>query len=203
MDRKKTWMYIAIGAIILSVISLFLPVIVYQNSMGRVYSFNIVTIVTRSSDFIDYVLSDNDGSFAGNIHSSAILSLLSMTSDDVLPKLLLAIVALISVGAIVASFLGIRSMSKQYESAWPFRLTVTGLALTAIPALAILFLALLSRGYFSNPIRLGTYVFITPLAMVAAIVTVTGRHKLSLKEKQIQLEARQYLRPAGDLVDDD
>lgn len=200
MDRKKAWMYIAVGAIILSVISLFLPVIVYRNSSGTVYSFNIVRIITRSSDFIDYVLSDNDGSFASGVHSSALISLLSMTSDDLLPRLLLILMALISVGAIVAAFLGIRSMSRQYESAWPFRLTVTGLVLTAIPALAILFLALLSRGCFHSPIRLGTYVFITPLAMVAAIVTVTGRHRLTLRERQLQLEASRYLRPAGDLL---
>lgn len=201
MNKKKTWMYIAIGAIILSVVSLFLPVITYQNSNGNVYSFNILKVIFNGSDFIDYVLMDNDGSFAAKVNNPALVSLLSMSSNDALPKLLIALVAIIGVGAIVASFLGIRSMSKQYESAWPFRLTIIGLVLTAIPALAILILTLISKGYFANTIRLGAYVFITPLAMIAAIITVTNRHKMSLQEKQIQEEAKQYLRPAGDLID--
>lgn len=201
MNKKKTWMYIAIGAIILSVVSLFLPVITYQNSNGNVYSFNILKVIFNGSDFIDYVLMDNDGSFAAKVNNPALVSLLSMPSNDALPKLLIALVAIIGVGAIIASFLGIRSMSKQYESAWPFRLTIIGLVLTAIPALAILILTLISKGYFANTIRLGAYVFITPLAMIAAIITVTNRHKMSLQEKQIQEEAKQYLRPAGDLID--
>lgn len=201
MNKKKTWMYIAIGAIILSVVSLFLPVITYQNSNGNVYSFNILKVIFNGSDFIDYVLMDNDGSFAAKVNNPALVSLLSMSSNDALPKLLIALVAIIGVGAIIASFLGIRSMSKQYESAWPFRLTIIGLVLTAIPALAILIVTLISKGYFANTIRLGAYVFITPLAMIAAIITVTNRHKMSLQEKQIQEEAKQYLRPAGDLID--
>lgn len=201
MDRKKTWMYIAVGAIILSMISLFLPVITYQNSNGNVYSFNILKVIFNGSDFINYVLMDNDGSFAAKINSPTLISLLSMSSYDMLPKFLIALVAIIGVGAIVASFSGIRSMSKQYESAWPFRLTIIGLVLTAIPALTILILAFISKDYFANTIQLGTYVFITPLAMIVAIITVTNRHKMSLQEKQIQEEAKQYLRPAGDIID--
>ena len=114
MNKKKTWMYIAIGAIILSVVSLFLPVITYQNSNGNVYSFNILGVITKGSDFIDYILMDNDGSFVERINSPALVSLLSMSSDDALPKVLIALVAIIGITAIVASFLGIRSMSKQY-----------------------------------------------------------------------------------------
>ncbi len=201
MNKKKTWMYIAIGAIVLSVVSLFLPVITYQNSNGNTYSFNILKVITNGADFIDYVLLDNDGSFAASLNNPALVSLLSMSSNEALPKFLIALVAIIGVGAIVASFLGIRSMSKQYESAWPFRLTIIGLVLTAIPALAILILTMISKDYFTNTIQLGAYVFITPLAMIAAIITVTNRHKLSLEEKKIQEEARKYLRPAGDLID--
>lgn len=201
MDKKKTWMYIAVAAIVLSVVSLFLPVITYQNSNGNVYSFSLVDIITKGSDFIDYVLMDNDGSFAAKVNTPVLSSLLYMSSDETLPKLLIAIIGIIGVGAIAASALGIRSMSKQYESAWPFRLTITGLILNAIPAVAIIILTLISRNYFTNDIKLGAYVFFTPLAMIAAIITVTNRHRITLEEKQIQEEAKQYLRPAGDLVD--
>jgi hypothetical protein len=76
MNKKKTWMYIAIGAIILSVVSLFLPVITYQNSNGNVYSFNILKVIFNGSDFIDYVLMDNDGSFAAKVNNPALVSLL-------------------------------------------------------------------------------------------------------------------------------
>lgn len=201
MDKKKTWMYIAIGAIILSVVSLFLPVITYQNSNGNVYSFNIVKVIAKGSDFIDYVLMDNDGSFAAKVNSPALSSLLAMSSDNALPKVLIALVAIIGIAAIVASFLGIRNMSKQYESAWPFRLTILGLVLTAIPALAILILTLISKDYFSNTIKLGAYVFVTPIAMIVAIITVNNRHKISQEQKRIQEEAKKYLHPAGDLID--
>ena len=199
--NKKTWIYIAVGAIILSMVSLFLPVITYQNSNGNVYSFNILRVITKGSDFIDYVLMDNDGSFADKVNNPALVSLLSMSSDDALPKVLIALVAIMGVVAIVASFLGIRSMSTQYESAWPFRLTILGLILTAIPAFAILILTLISKDYFTNTIQLGVYVFITPIAMIVAIITVTNRHKITQEQKRIQEEAKKYLHPAGDLVD--
>lgn len=201
MNKKKTWMYIAIGAIVLSVISLILPIIRYQSSNGRLYSYNLFGFIARGGEFIDEVLKNNDGTFVESINNPALVNLLNMSSGDVLPRFLITMIAIIGVGAIVASFLGIRSMSKQYESPWPFRLTIIGLVLTAIPALTILILTLISINYLSGTIRLGTYVFITPLAMIAAIITVTNRHKMSIEEKRIQEEAKQYLHPAGDLVD--
>lgn len=45
---------------------------------------------------------------------------------------LIIFICVIGVAAIVMAFVGIKSMTKQYESVWPFRLTISGLVGTAI-----------------------------------------------------------------------
>ncbi|MBQ1377731.1 MAG: hypothetical protein IIY77_07145 [Lachnospiraceae bacterium] len=123
----------------------------------------------------------------------------SLTAEDFLPSFLTILITAVAVLAIVISIIGIFSMSKQYESNWPFTLTLIGLIGTAIPAVVLLIIYLISKKYFNEAISVGAYVFITPLAMIAAIITVTNRHRLSLQERRIQEEARRYLIPAGDL----
>ena len=191
-------MYISFSALFLSVVSLFLPIITYKNSNGKTYSYNVFRLF-RGSDFIRNVLSDDNGAFMRNGKNPILKYFTSLTAEDFLPSFLTILITAVAVLAIVISIIGIFSMSKQYESNWPFTLTLIGLIGTAIPAVVLLIIYLISKKYFNEAISVGAYVFITPLAMIAAIITVTNRHRLSLKERRIQEEARRYLIPAGDL----
>ena len=198
MEKKKGWMIVSVGAIILGIVSLFLPVITYRNSNGTTYSYNVVKML-NASDFLNNVMSDNSGKVFQKSDSTIVSYFSSLNADDFLPTFLTVTITIVGVIAIILSFIGIRSMSKQYESAWPFRLTIIGLIGTAIPAIALLIILAVSKKYLNSGIGMGAYVYITPLAMIAAIITVTNRHRLSVDEQRAQVEARQYLYPAGDL----
>lgn len=187
--KNKNWMLISIGALLLSVASLFLPVINYVanrgDDMGIRYSFNIINLLDGES-FIEHVLSEYTGSFLFGISAG-------------LSNLIIGLLCLIGLAAIVCSFIGLKSMSKQYESSWPFRLTLAGILFTAIPAIALLAVVLMSGNQFRGNISAGAYAYVTPIAMVVSYITVTKRHKLTQEERRIQQAASQYIKPAGDL----
>ena len=90
-------------------------------------------------------------------------------------------------------------MTKQYESEKPFRLAISGLIGTAIPSIVLLVLYLYSKNQYAGTMHLGAYIIITPIAMVLACMTVTSRHRLTQEEAKLEQEAKQYIRPAGDL----
>lgn len=194
MNKKKGWLYIALGALILSIVSLFLPVITYHSSDGNTYTYNVIKLF-NAEDFLQNVLADT--------HTSSATGLMSLfdkhSYSDALPQFLTVLIVLISILAIVVAFVGIISMSKQYESATPFRLAVLGLIGSAIPAVALLLMAILTRNYFYEPVKLGVYPIITPIAMIIAIIAVNSRHKLSKEQQELVRAASAYLKPAGDL----
>ena len=109
------------------------------------------------------------------------------------------IICLIGVLAVVCAFVGIKSMEKQYESAWPFRLAIAGLIGTAIPSVSLLIFWLVSFNHFMGKMSIGAYIFVTPIAMIIACINVTNKHRLTQEELAIQREASKYIRPAGDL----
>lgn len=189
IEKNKNWMLISIGALALSLLSLFLPVIRYTanyaDDAGVEYEFNIVKLLDGES-FIEQVLGEYRGSF---------LYGMSETTANTIIVLLCAV----GVAAIVLSYVGLKSMAKQYESAWPFRLTLAGIICTVIPAAVILVAVLMSGDEFYGTMRVGVYSCITPIAMLISCITVTKRHKLTQEELRIQKAASAYIRPAGDL----
>lgn len=186
MDKKQTWMYTSIGAIILSVASLLLPVLSYKNShSGTAEGYNIIRLI-NNSELIKSMFTEYRGDFFRNISYDTV-------------SVCMLLLCLIGVAAIVLAFVGIKSMTKQYESAAPFYLAISGLIGTAIPSVALLILYLVSKNQYAGTMSLGAYIVITPVAMVFACLTVTKRHRLSREEAAIQAEAQKYIRPAGDL----
>lgn len=189
IEKNKNWMFISIGALILSLLSLLLPIVSYTAGDGKdkgvCYHFNIFQLLDGET-FVDGVLREYRGSY--------ILEMSAATAN-----MLILILCAIGMAAIVLSFVGLRSMSKQYESSWPFALTMAGIILTAIPAIVILIVVLMSGDQFPGEMQPGTYMYITPIAMVISCITVTMRHKLTREELRIQNAARAYIRPAGDL----
>lgn len=166
-------------------VSLLFPIITYTDKRGGVHPFNIFKLL--GGGFAAIVQEEYTGG-----------SLIDMSNGAF--DLVVAIVSLIgAAAAIVASFVGIRSMAKQYESQWPFRMTVCGLVGTAIPALLLIIAGMLSSSSYMGKISLGAYVIVTPLAMVVSVLTVVRRHRLTRTELEIQKEAASYIHVAGDL----
>ena len=186
MDKKQKWMITAIGAIILSVASLLLPVISYTSARTGITSrYNIFglfnTDALNSTIFNEYT-----GEF-----------LYGMSENET--RFWVIILCIVGIVAIILAFVGIRSMSKQYESAAPFRLAICGLIGTAIPSIVLLILYIVSKNQYTGTMHLGAYIIVTPIAMVIACLTVTSKYRLNQEEVQAQAEAKAYIRPAGDL----
>lgn len=183
-EKNKNWIYLSIGGIVLSLASLFLPIITYTNQNGVKHPFNIIQLF--------------GGGFAENVQTEYIGKYWIVISNSSFDAIV-AIVGVIGAASIVLSFFGLRSMSKQYESALPFRMTICGLVGTMIPALLLIIAVILSKNYYLGSITLGAYVFITPITMIASCIAVVKRHQLTQQELAIQKEAAKYIRPAGDL----
>lgn len=183
--NKKNWLIISIGSICLSLLSLLLPVLTYRSARsGVVTRYNIFGLI-KNSDMIENVFAEYTGDFLRGMSNSTVSTLIILLS-------------IVGVAAIFCAFIGIRSMAKQYESAWPFRLALGGLVGTAIPSLTLLVLFL----FFQNQggvMTLGTYIIVTPISMVLACITVVNRHRLTQEEKRLQAEASSFIRPAGEL----
>lgn len=185
-NKKKGWTYISLGGMVLSIITLFMPIIQYISASGVYYSYNVIGFITGHNQFVDKVL----GEF-----SSEALGWISYFAAEII----IVVIAVIGVAAIFCAFIGVISMSKQYESVWPFRLSLIGIIGTTIPALSILVVFILSHDFFYGTMKIGAYVVITPLAMIAAYIAVTYRHRLTTEQLALQREASKYIRPAGDL----
>ena len=186
MDKKKIWMYISLGSIVLSIVSTFFPVITYESgSTGEESSYNLIDMIFNDK-LIDTVFSEYHG---------------TTTMSRGLLSVIVIIVCLIGVVAIISAFVGIISMEKQYESVWPFRLSMIGLIGTAVPALSLIILWIVSKSDFRGIMScLGLYIILTPIAMVIACITVTRKHRLNKRQLAIQKEASNYIRPAEDLL---
>ncbi len=179
-------MYVSFGSIILSVISLFLPVVSYQSAeTWQKTRYNIIGLLSNQR-FIDTVFWEYTGDFMHDV------------SDATVGKLVV-LLSVIGVLAIILAFIGIRSMSKQYESSWPFVLALSGLIGTAIPAVVLLILYIMAKSQFKGDLSLGAYIFITPIAMIIACIHVINRHHLTRSEIKLQKAAQAYIYPAGDL----
>ncbi|MCI6958025.1 MAG: hypothetical protein SPI15_00330 [Candidatus Faecousia sp.] len=185
--RNKNWVFLSAGALVLSLLSLFLPVVTYTTGIGRgvTHSYNIVQLLDGES-FVENVLGEYHGSFLFGLSAGA-------------ANAILVLLCVIGAAAIPLSAVGLRSMAKQYESAWPFRLTLTGILCTAIPAVALLIAVMMSGAQFPGDLRPGAYLFVTPAAMAVSCATVVKRHRLTQEELRIRKAAAAYIRPAGDL----
>lgn len=186
MNKKQSWMYTSIGAIAISLLSLFLPIISYRSAAtGIAGHYNIIKLFSNN-ELINNVFEEYEGYFLVNLSYSAV-------------SVLTVLLCLLGIGAIILAFVGIKSMNKQYESEKPFRLAMCGLIGTAIPSVVLFILYLFSFNHFLGTMHLGAYIIVTPIAMVLACLTVTSKHRLSRAEAAMLKEATQYIRPAGDL----
>lgn len=186
MSRKRGWMIISVSAIGLSILSLFLPVFSYRSARtGITTKYNIIKLFSNS-ELIENMFTEYRGEFLRGMGYSSVSTLV-------------IVLCFIGVTAIILAFVGIGSMTKQYESAWPFGLALSGLIGTAIPSVTLLILFLFSQNQYAGKMTLGAYIIITPVAMVLACINVVNRHRLTREELRLQRAASAFIRPAGDL----
>lgn len=186
MKKKKAWLFISVGSIALSILSLFLPIVVYRSAItGAIGKYNIINMLSENS-FIKTVFHEYTGDFLMGTSSQTI-------------KIVIIILSAIGIVAIILALVGIASMNKQYESKYPFRLAIMGLIMTAIPSMVLLTLYMFSLNDFLGTMRLGVYIIVTPLAMITACLAVTSKYRLNIQQLKISNEAKKYIFPAGDL----
>lgn len=186
MVKKTGWFFSALGGIALSIAALFLPIIIYETSIGDIYVFNAASLVLHSSEFTDQVLCDYIGT-AG------------LTTPYSVSVVLVCLVSVIGVVSILVSLYGVVSLSKQRPAVSSFYFALLGLIGTAIPSVIILILFLFSRDFFRGTIMLGPYAIVTPAAMILSCVAVTRKRQYTKAEQVMRELAHQYIRPAGDL----
>lgn len=178
--KDNIWVALAMGGIVLSLLSLLLPVLRYTGRDAVSHRYSLITILRDTNGFAKTIFNDYRGDFLRGLPYSTVTAL-TLT------------VAALGVGAIVLSFVGLISLSRQYTNRKSYILSLCGLAGTAVPALIILTLVLLSRNYFVGSIRCGVYEFITPVTMLLSCRAVTYKHKASLEQLKAAEKARQYV----------
>ena len=78
MNKKrdsKTWMYIALGALLLSVVTLFLPIITAKEYGDVVGRYNIIGLMDGSR-FVAEIMPSYTGSFMQNVSYGASVALI-------------------------------------------------------------------------------------------------------------------------------
>lgn len=191
IEKSKILIPVSFGALAMSILSVFFSIIFYMAGSGpdkgTRYGFNLIRLLDGRS-YVELVQKEYRGG-----------SLWGLNVDKGTSNILLGLLCLIGILAIVLSIAGLISMTKQYESAWPFRLTLAGIICTAIPAIAIFAAVCMSGDWFYGTMQVGAYVYITPPAMLVSWAAVVKRHRLTQEEIRVQKAAGKYIRPAGDL----
>lgn len=179
--KKKSWLAASLLCLLISVGTLFLPVLTYRYSGGGTVNFNVLSFLEPGE--LTFVLEQYTGPWETNVDSTVATML-----------------AALAVLSIVAAFVGVITMSMQRSNRWQFVLALVGIIGTAIPSLLIFAAVLLSRDYFPGSFLLGAYPIVTPVSMVVCMIMVTRKHKLTQAEREAQRQARQYIRRGGDLI---
>lgn len=179
--KRGTWLGVALACLLISIISMFLPVLTYEYADGRtVIEFSVLDFL--DPDELTDVLSQYTGAFAVKVDSSVAV-----------------ILACLAVLAIVAAFVGVITMSVQRPNKWQFVLAMIGLVGTAIPSILVFAAVLLSVRYFPGTFSCGVYPVITPISMVVCMYMVTHRHRHTQAELEAEKRAAQHWHAPGDI----
>ncbi len=189
MKDNVKWLMPVLACIVASVLSLFLPVLVYETDCPCCHrcpgtysaSFNIISFAAQSLELQD-ILAD----YSGPLHMN-------------IDRVWLTLLAILAVLAIVAALVGVCTMSLQRPNKWQFIMALGGIIGTAIPAFIVLLAVVLSQEYFPGTFRCGVYPIVTPVAMVMCMLTVTKKHKRTQEEILAAERAKDLIRPGGDL----
>ena len=184
--RKRSWMYLSLLCLVISILSLFLSVLSYTNGVGVKHSYNLIDLISDPDSFGRFVSSEYQGELFQSI---------DLDEESVM----IILFAIVGIAALVCAIIGVVRMGRQRPTRGSFILALIGLIGTALPALTILILLGLSRNYFQGSINAGLYVIITPIAMICSVITVSLKHNRNKKQMEARDRVKDYLRLAGDL----
>ena len=198
--KRNGWFYVAIGALLVSMLSLFTPIITYTegtkpisfsrilglnagsgSSYGSFKTYNIIDLL-KGDSLVKEVLTFYRGEVFWKIDTPEIIAM-----------------ALLVIVSLTASLVGICTMRSQYHRRWQFIMTLAGLIGTAFPSLVIFYAVNQSQKGFSGVIQCGIAPVIMPVAALISIIAVVYRRSSVQKEIQQRVKAENLIWTAGDL----
>lgn len=175
--KRNNWFYIAMGSLIISILSLFTSVVTYRDPGGNVFRYNILDLF-YGDGFVDDVLAYYRGDVLWKIDTGTVRFL-----------------AFLAIAALVISVVGICTIRAQHPRKWQLIMTIFGLIGTSIPAMLVFFAVSQSRNGFDGNMGCGFAPVIMPVATIVSIVAVlyrqnnVNRELEAAKEKKLIWEA--------------
>lgn len=179
--EKNRWFYIAMGGVIIAIVSLFLPIITYVVD-GTTYTFNIIDFVSLNPKVDTVLAAGYQGIAAVEINAS-----------------LAGLLGLLTAVSILCAVIGLITLRAQRPNTMQFVLTIVGLIGVTIPSATAIVLVLVYGANYVGTLMLGVAPILTPIAMVFSIAAVFRRKNRVAEEMQRDLVARGYIRRGGDL----
>ena len=180
MKKNIRWMLPLLTCLVVSVASLFLPVLRYKYPSGHITNLNILDFIKPEE--LNGILNTYSGALVIEI-----------------PRVVVTILAVCAALSIIVAFAGVITMSRQRPNTWQFIMTLAGMVGTAVPSVLILLAVVLSVSFFPGSFRPGVYSIVTPVTMALCMVTVTKKHKKTQAELRAEERAKGLIRPGGDL----
>lgn len=173
----KGWFYLSIGGIVVSLLSLFLPIF-------RSYdiNFNIIDLIGGSEEFNELVIEGYTGPVIWNLTTGTV-----------------ALLAIIAIIALICAIVGLITLKAQRPNTKNFLLTIVGLVGILIPSITAIICVVGFREYYPGGLYLGIAPIISPIAIVISICAVIRRKNKVAEEIRKEVERKGLIFKAGDL----
>ena len=183
MNKKMQigWFYVALGSMLISLISLFLPIFVCKTFEGT-KTFNVLDLVNSNSDFKEYVI----GGYYGPV-------VLDLKTGEV------TILVIIGLLALLCAVIGLVTLKAQRPNTINFILTIIGLIGISIPSLIAIICVVKYGEYYIYGLSLGIAPIISPIAIIISIGAVIRRKNKVAEEIKKEMEQKGVIRKANDL----
>ena len=187
MNKKITnrvgWFYLALGCVIVSIVSLFLPIFKWsKGSNSPALSFNIIDLIRQDADFNKYVLNNYTGPIVWNISSGMVV-----------------ILSLVMIAALVCAVVGLVTLRVQRPNTANFVLTIIGLIGIMIPSVTAIICVAVFGKYFNGDLSIGIAPILSPIAILICIGAVIRRKNKAAEELQAEVLQKGLMRSGGDL----
>ena len=187
MNKKITnrvgWFYLALGCVIISIGSLFLPIFKCNGgTKGKVLYFNIIDLIAQDADFNKYVINNYYGPIVWNIDSGIVM-----------------ILSLVMIAALICAVVGLVTLRVQRPNTSNFVLTIIGLIGILVPSVTAIICVVVFGRYFTGGLSLGIAPILSPIAIIISIGAVVRRKNKAAEELQAKVMEKGLMRSGGDL----
>lgn len=182
--ERPVWFWIALGCVLVSILSLFLPIFRYGSGRNEV-TFNIVDLVSENEEFVEKILRGYHGPMEIDITGRMV-----------------TVMAVLAVLGLVLAIVGLVTLRAQRPRTWNFIITIIGLVVIMIPSVIAMVVVFGFGQYYADKISLGIAPILAPIALLLCIAVVVRRkRKLSKEMRKLhkEVEGRQLVRKAGEL----